>query len=117
MVELLYPRCLSLRAFFCLLGLVEVQLNVVLPPRRDITFDKDCRNRALRFTQSAIDALVGVNDDHVVDIINAAYRAHIHTGLVLNANTGFGYYVGHSTTIVRETRPRFPLGGLMRAQE
>ena len=45
-----------------------------------------CVNRAFRFANAAIDAFVGVNDKHVLTLIEAVHRTHLDTVHVLAAN-------------------------------
>ena len=44
---------------------------------RTIRFD--CLNRAFRLANTTIDAFVGVNDEHVLALIEAVHRTHLDT--------------------------------------
>jgi len=46
----------------------------------------DCVNRAFWFANAAIDAFVGVNDEHVLALVEAVHRTHLDTVHVLAAN-------------------------------
>jgi hypothetical protein len=78
-----------------LLGLDLVELDEALPVGGHVGVDEDGVHGALGFAEAAVDALVGVNKHLVFTLINAIHGANGHAGLVLDANTGFGNYVGH----------------------
>ena len=68
-------------------------------------------NRAFRFANAAIDAFVGVNDKHVLALIEAVHRTHLDTVHVLAANAALIDDVGQSSLlpecITPGTRPLF----------
>src|SRR6185295_13320003 len=59
----------------------------------------DCVNRAFRFANAAIDAFVGVNDKHVLTLIEAVHRTHLDTVHVLAANAALIDDVGQSSLL------------------
>ena len=71
-------------------------LGYVLGPfRRHIFFREYRRDRALRLTCSAVDALVGMNIELVLSLIDAVDGANINAGSVLDTYAWFGDDVGH----------------------
>lgn len=66
---------------------VEVEVMPLL--FRQIIFGEDCIHRAFRFTERAIDTLIGVDDQHVGAFMEAIDRAHLHAVRVLALYTGF----------------------------
>ena len=55
----------------------------------------DCIDRAFRFANSAIDALVGMNDEHVFAFVEAVYRADFHTIGEFAFDAGIHHDIGH----------------------
>ena len=51
--------------------------------------------RAFRFADSAIDALVGMNDEHVLAFIKTVHRTDFDAIGVLTLDAGFGDNIGH----------------------
>lgn len=82
---------------------VSVYLDVVLPFFRHIAIGVDGRNGALGLTEAAIYALIGVDEEHVVNLVvlcidtfmDAIHGANRHAGLILHADTGLGNNIGH----------------------
>src|SRR5690606_20747899 len=72
-----------------------VQLDVRLHPRRYVFFCDDRLHRAFGDADRAVDALVGVDDEHVRTLAEAVDRAYVHTIGVTAADTGFEDDVGH----------------------
>ncbi len=50
---------------------------------------------AFGFAHAAINALVGVDDEHVLAFVKAIHRAHFDAIHVFATNAGFGHGVGH----------------------
>src|SRR5207253_3949994 len=55
----------------------------------------DRLDRAFRLAHPAIDALVGMDDQHVLAFVEAIDRAHLDAIHILTADAGFGDDVGH----------------------
>src|SRR5512137_3105369 len=64
--------------------------------RRHVFLGEDGRDRTLGLARPAIDALVGVDVEHVLALVDAVHGTDIHAGPVLDADAGFGDYVGHA---------------------
>jgi hypothetical protein len=60
----------------------------------------DCVNRAFRFANAAIDAFIGVNDEHVLALIEAVHRTYLDTVHVLAANAALIDDVGHLSLLL-----------------
>jgi hypothetical protein len=91
----------SFRAWAALLVEVGlVHLDVALPFVRDGILGKDRADRAHRLTCTTVDALVGVDEVHIVRVgrIYAVDRTDIHTACVLESNAWLGDHVGHRVT-------------------
>ncbi len=73
----------------------RVLLDEVSPILRHIGVHEDRIDGALRFAESAVDALVRIDKHLVVGFVDAIDRTNGHTGLVFYADAGFGYNVGH----------------------
>src|SRR5688572_21603664 len=63
--------------------------------RRDVLFGEDRGHRALRLASAAVDALVGMDVELVLALVDAVHRTHIHAGAVLHPDAGFGDHIGH----------------------
>src|SRR5262249_49109093 len=72
----------------------DVRLHVP----RHILFRIDRVHRALRFTGAAVDALVRMDIELILGLVDAVHRTDIHTGAILDADTGFSDHVGHSAS-------------------
>lgn len=73
-----------------------VDRDVLLLVLRDILLREDRVDRALWLAGAAVNALVGVDVEHLVVFVDAVYGADIHAGSVLGFDAGFGDDVGHS---------------------
>ena len=62
---------------------------------------EDCLNRTLRNAGLTVDALVGVDVDHLVPLVEALDGAHHDAVGVLAGKTGFGDDMGHDRVISR----------------
>jgi len=54
---------------------------------------------------TAVDALVGVNDEHVLALVEAVYRTNLDAVSVLAANAGLVDDASHWWSLHRETPP------------
>jgi hypothetical protein len=83
----------------------RVFLGVGLPFFRQVVCGEDGRNRTHRNTGTAIDALDGIDKELlligirslVLFRVDTVYRARIHAGRVLCADTGFSNYICHDS--------------------
>jgi len=83
----------------------RVFLGIALPFFRQVVSGKDGRNRANRNTCAAINALDGIDEELlligvrslVLLGVDTVYRARIHAGCVLRADTGFSNYICHDS--------------------
>src|SRR5205823_2217832 len=55
----------------------------------------------LRFARPAVDALLGVDDEHPAELVDAIDRADVHAGPVLHVDTRLGDDVGHAYLLYR----------------
>jgi hypothetical protein len=63
--------------------------------RRRLAVGNDRLDRTFGLAHTAIDALVGVDHQHVLTLIETIYRANLDAIHVLAADAGFGDDVGH----------------------
>jgi hypothetical protein len=61
-------------------------INLQPPFETGLRVRFDCVNRAFRFANAAIDAFVGMNDEHVLALVEAVHRTHLDTVHVFAAN-------------------------------
>src|SRR3954469_8090408 len=73
-------------------GVFAVQLEPALGRRFAVGNDRF--GRAFRLAYPAIDALVGVDDEHVLAFVETVDRAHLNAIHVFAADAGFGDDVG-----------------------
>ena len=52
-------------------------------------------SRAFRFANAAIDALVGVDNQHILALVEAIHRAHFDAIREFAADAGVGNDIGH----------------------
>src|SRR5512132_1239449 len=76
------------------LGIFGVQSQPVLVPRLGVRNDR--LDRALRFAHAAIDALVGMDDEHVLALVEAIDGAYFDAVHELASDTALGDDVGHA---------------------
>src|SRR2546422_10944312 len=76
--------------------------DVAFPLRWSVFLREDRRDRALRLAGPAVDALVRVNVQLVLPLVDAVHRTHVYAGAVLQADAGF-------RDDVRHARPRLSL--------
>ena len=55
----------------------------------------DCVGRALRFTHTAVDAFIRMDDQHVFTFIEAVHRTDFHTVGVFTGDAVVGDDIGH----------------------
>src|SRR2546422_1228201 len=70
--------------------------DIALPLRRRVFLREDRRDRALRLAGPAVDALVRVNVELVLPLVDAVHRAHVYAGAILHADAGFRDDVRHA---------------------
>src|ERR1043165_1420449 len=108
--------CASARRYLgLLLGLVvvEVELDVLVPLRREVLLREDRLHRALIHAQAAVDARVRVDVQHlrrlelrlVLGRMDAVHRADIHAGNILGADAGFSDDVRHERSLGEQGDP------------
>lgn len=95
-----------LRSTLEVVGLFEVFFDPVFVVCRNIRVYKDGGDGAFCFAESAVDALIWMNVDHVITFVDAVDRADLHAGLVLDSDAGFRNNVGHGfAKLSRPARP------------
>src|SRR5665811_1261285 len=62
--------------------------------------DRDGLDRADRLTGTTVDALIGVDVESALTLVDAVDRAFLDTGLVLDVNTRLGDHVRHVRLLV-----------------
>ena len=67
-----------------------------LPLGRQRVLGEDRLDRALRLAGTAVDALLRVDHEHAIGLVDAIDRADVHAGSVLDVDTGFGDDVRHA---------------------
>src|ERR1700712_39938 len=72
-----------------------VDLDERRPLVRDGVLREDRLDRALGLAGPAVDALLGVDDEHPVGLVDAVDGADVDAGLVLHIDAGFGDDVRH----------------------
>src|SRR3989475_780027 len=83
---------------------VPVLRDVGLPLRRRVFLGKDSGDRALGLARAAVDALVGVDVELVLALVDAVHRAHVDAGAVFDVDAGFGDDVRHSRSPKQKSR-------------
>lgn len=78
-----------------LVGQASVEINPFLTVRFGVGLD--CACRAFRFAHTAVNAVVGVDDQHGVTLVKTVYRADVHAVRVLTCDTVFGDNIGQDT--------------------
>src|SRR5215831_9556119 len=76
------------------LGVLAIELQPLLKPRLGVGLD--CVHRALRLTDPAVDAFVGVDDEHVLAFVEAVDWAHFHAVRELALDAVLVDDVGHA---------------------
>ena len=78
-----------------LAGEFGIQFKEVLLAFGDVVISKDGTDRAFRFTQRAVDAFIGIDDEEIGAFMEAVHRADIDTVGVFAFDTVFNNNVGH----------------------
>ena len=76
-----------------------VDLHERLPFLRERVLGEDRLDRALRLARTAVDALLGIDHEHALGLVDAVHRAHVHAGLVQDVDAGLGDDVRHFTPV------------------
>ena len=74
---------------------LDVGLVVVLPLLRHVVLVVDGFHRADRLARTAVDALVGVDVEHPLALVDAVHGAFLDARLVKHINAGLRDDVGH----------------------
>src|SRR5574341_764146 len=77
-----------------LLVLLDVGLELV----RRVLFGEDGRHRAFGLAGAAVYALVRVDVEHVLTLVDAVHRADVYTAPILHPNARLGDDIGHSVS-------------------
>jgi hypothetical protein len=88
---------------FNLFVVIGIHFDEVFPLFGTIIFREDGLDRTSRLASSAIDALIGVDVEHlgcfeglfILARMNAIYRANVDTGGVFGPNAGLRYHISH----------------------
>lgn len=86
-----------------------VLLDEVAPICRYVGIDKNRRHGAFCLTQTAVDALVGVDHHLIVIFVDAVHRADGHTRLIFDSDTRFRDNVRHILQCFTAFRGAFAL--------
>jgi hypothetical protein len=78
----------------------RVFLDVVGPLRRHIGVREDRLNRALGFASSAVDALIGVNVELVVTLVDAVHGTDLDAAGVFGPDAGLSDDVCHGVVLL-----------------
>src|SRR5262245_19820206 len=73
-----------------------VDLGVLLPLGRQLIVDEDRLDGAHRFTRATVDALIRMDVEHRLALVDAIHGTDFHAGLVLDIDAGFRDHVRHS---------------------
>jgi hypothetical protein len=94
-----------------ILEIVIVHLSVGSPLLRNSVLGKDGYYRTNWFAGGAVDALVGVDIKHVVDVrrVDAINWTNIDTGAVLNIDARFSDDIGHWLRLLLSLRTTFTI--------
>src|SRR5947208_168018 len=84
-------------AFELLLEVVRVDLDEALPFVRQVRLEEDRLDGALRRADAAVDALVRIDEVHVVVIggVDAIHGADLDTGRILHTDAWLSNNIGH----------------------
>src|SRR5262249_58020436 len=73
-----------------------VDFGVLLPLGRQLIIDEDRLDRADRLARTAVDALIRMDVEHRLALVDAIHGTDFHAGLVLDIDAGFRDHVRHS---------------------
>ena len=76
-------------------GILRIEFDPILDAR--LAVRKDRFGRAFRLADAAIDAFIGIDDEHVLALVEAIDRADLDAIHVFAADAGFGDDVGHDS--------------------
>src|SRR5665647_3587788 len=79
---------------------LDVGLVEVLPLLGGVVLVEDGLDRADRLAGTTVDALIGVDVERALPLVDAVDRAFFDTGLVLDVNTRLGDHVRHVRLLV-----------------
>src|SRR5260370_380936 len=74
---------------------VPVLRDIGLPLRWRVFLREDRRHRALGLARAAVDALVGMDVELVLALVDAVHRTNVHAGSVFDVDAGFRDDVRH----------------------
>src|SRR5580704_7271556 len=77
-----------------------VQLDEVLPVGRGLVLREDRLHRADRLARPAVDALIRVDVEHGLALVDAVHGADFDTGLVLHVDAGLSDDIRHSNLLM-----------------
>jgi hypothetical protein len=99
------PKTLVSRQWLFLFGNIgtlrsefRIQLSKRLPLLGQVVLMEDCLNRTLWYAGFAVDALIGMNVQHLLSLIEAFYGAHNDTVGVLACEAGLSNHMGHDVS-------------------
>src|SRR5215467_5176912 len=72
-----------------------VHLDVLLPVRRRLVLGEDRLDGADGLASAAVDALIRMDVEHGLALVDAVHGAHLDAGLVLHVDTGFSNDIRH----------------------
>jgi len=75
-------------------GVLGVEFQPLLEACFSVRLDRF--RRAFRFAHAAVDALIGMDHEHIFALVEAVHRTHLHAVHVLALNAVFDDDVGHS---------------------
>src|SRR3546814_6656668 len=90
----------------------RVQLKPLLKPVFSVR--KDRLGRAFRLAHTAIDAFLGVDDQHVLALVEAVHGANLDAIHIFAADAGVGDPIGHGRNSFRSEEHTSELQSLMR---
>src|SRR5262245_31502559 len=73
-----------------------VDVGVLLPLGRQLIIDEDRLDGADRFARTTVDALIRMDVEHRLALVDAIHGTDFHAGLVLDIDAGFRDHVRHS---------------------
>ena len=76
-----------------------VDLDEGLPLLRERVLREDGLDGALRLARAAVDALLRIDHEHALGLVDAVHRADVHTGPVEDVDAGLGDDVRHWTPV------------------
>jgi hypothetical protein len=74
---------------------IYVGLVIVTPLTGEVVFVINCLYRANRFACTAVNALIRVDVEHAVTLVDTVHRAFVNAGLVFNIDAWKRNHIGH----------------------